>query len=823
MNNKSTDTNLELFNELGSLCTKIKVNEMSKQKEQIIKESPYSDKINEYITSYDEFFYYCSLQLKEAVVTRSALIREIDLELFVTLKGKTNRELMRSGASPFAFDDADGEIELHHIGQDINSPFAELTREEHRQLGNYALLHQNSESWRDDEFKNNIYGKERYNYWKARVDEEYTILCNAPEYPKEKCDFEKLDEVTYGIRDAVEFLFSKSTVDELNYFGELANNYAFSKTMGVNDFEDLTRQMYIDESIKCPKCNSEDYSCNGNYNTSSEKVKRYKCKNCENVFTLKQNSIISNSNLKFFDWMKLINCLYNGYSIEKTAKICGVSPRCVHDNRLKLFYALKLLDDEVKLDGNVVIDETYFPVSYKGNHSKNADFVLPRVQHKRGNENHNTGLGNDVVCVACALDETGNSVARVAGLGAPNYYELMDVFDKCIDKESVTCIYSDKAKASKCFAESKGIPIKQGVMNFKGNNPSYTREGREIDRNLQRIGSYHSRLKKFMRKFVGVSSKLLPGYLYLFAFKEREKTFGNSEFQKLFVILATPNLYKSVEVLAEEYKINTVTKFIPKATKDVTYIKNLEVAKKMGEAYSSGKTQMEIGKEFGVCDTTVRKILKQLELCGYFYFKPEKEIKKKTKKLVYKYEYDERDLEIFNLKENWTGTDTEFLDYIENKYNLKRNYIWSVIASQRKINALKGIKSSDKYEFNDERISTRETYLKIYKEFCPDLEITFDILPSACVNNIPSNQFFFIHNSYLVHRMYLRGVRRLSFEDTINRNRAICVDYLNWQGTGAEFFEVTTKKYFISKIYLYEIICDFFKANPEQYINKLEY
>ena len=821
MNNKFTETNLELFNELNNLCTKIKDNELSKQKEQIRRESPYSDRINDCLTSYDEFFYYCSLQLKEANVTRVSLIREIDLDLFVTIKGKTNRELMHSGCSPFAFDDKAGEIELHHIGQEIDSPFAELTREEHRLLGNYKLLHQNSESWRDDEFKNNIYGKERYNYWKARANEEYTVLCEAPEYPEEKYDFEKLDEVTYGIRDAVEFLFSRSTVDELNYYKELANNYAFSQTVGISDFDDLSRQVYIDEIIKCPKCNSEDYSSNGNYNTSSEKVKRYKCKNCENVFTLKQNSIISNSNLKFFDWMKLINCLYNGYSVEKTAKICGISARCVHDNRLKLFYALKLLDDEVKLEGNVVIDETYFPVSYKGNHSKNPDFDLPRPPHKRGKENHRKGLSDEHICVACALDETGNSVARIAGLGEPNYYELIHAFDKCIDKENVSCIYSDGAKASKCFADSKEIPIKQSVMNYKHNNPSYTREGLEIDRNLQRIGSYHSRLKRFIGGFVGVSSKLLQGYANLFAFKEREKIFGDSEFQKLLKILATPNLYKSVDDLVEEYKAKEVAKLVPKATKENTYIRNFDEAKKMGEEYSSGKTQNEIGEEFGVSATTVGKILKRLELCGYCYFKPET-TKKEARKLVYETRCKERDEEIYNLKLNWSGTDTEFRDYVEKKYNLKRENVWNIIASQKKIGELKGVKASMSFEFIDYRIRTRNNFMDYYKKIKPDEKITYDNLEELSTENISYHQQCWMAWLYIQHNETLKNFNRLSFEDTINRNRAICVDYLNWQGTRREFFEVTTKKYFISEIYLCEIICDFFKANPKQYINKLE-
>ena len=244
---------------------------------------------------------------------------------------------------------------------------------------------------------------------------------------------------------------------------------------------------------------------------------------------------------------------------------------------------------------------------------------------------------------------------------------------------------------------------------------------------------------------------------------------------------------------------------------------------KGGEAYSSGKTQKEIGEDFGVSQNYVFRTLKSLEACGYFYFKPEKEIKKKTKKLIYEAECNERDAEIFYLKQNWTGTDTEFLDYVEKKYNLKRNNIWNIVATQHKINALKGVKASDKYTFRDGRMNTRNIYLNFYKKLRPDLKITYDIIPESNTQNIPIGHLVQLRGCYSVYQMFVRNFKRLSFEDTIKRDKAICVEYLNWQGTSIAFYEYVTKKYFITEIYAKEIICNYFKANPEQYINKLEY
>jgi len=85
--------------------------------------------------------------------------------------GLTNKELMERGRSPI--DAKTGErIELHHIGQSPDSPFAELTsNSEH---GNQtSKLHDNKEeSWRrDPDLNNRFNNEERPDHWKARAQE----------------------------------------------------------------------------------------------------------------------------------------------------------------------------------------------------------------------------------------------------------------------------------------------------------------------------------------------------------------------------------------------------------------------------------------------------------------------------------------------------------------------------------------------------------------------------------------------------------------------------------------------------------------------------
>ena len=59
---------------------------LKRQKKQIAADSPYSEVINKAFSGYGEFSYLLSLGLQEAVVTRRALIRDIDFDLYITDK-----------------------------------------------------------------------------------------------------------------------------------------------------------------------------------------------------------------------------------------------------------------------------------------------------------------------------------------------------------------------------------------------------------------------------------------------------------------------------------------------------------------------------------------------------------------------------------------------------------------------------------------------------------------------------------------------------------------------------------------------------------------
>lgn len=129
--------------------------------------SPYSKEINKYIRTTQELNLYKNCNLVENIITRRALIFPIDKD-FKFVGGITNLERMLRGEAPR--DSVTGEIiELHHIGQKFDSPFAELPRSIHCSTATYTILHDTTiESWRIDKQLTSLTQQEIYNYWQMR-------------------------------------------------------------------------------------------------------------------------------------------------------------------------------------------------------------------------------------------------------------------------------------------------------------------------------------------------------------------------------------------------------------------------------------------------------------------------------------------------------------------------------------------------------------------------------------------------------------------------------------------------------------------------------
>lgn len=140
---------------------------LSQESQDELKEKGYPDSVIESIGSEEEKEIYQDANLEAKKVNgRDALVKkDIDINQKDDF-GRTNLERMEKGLAPL---DKDGNpIELHHIGQKMDSPLAELTRDEHRGKGNDTILHNKQ---KESEINREDFAGERAEHWKARAEQ----------------------------------------------------------------------------------------------------------------------------------------------------------------------------------------------------------------------------------------------------------------------------------------------------------------------------------------------------------------------------------------------------------------------------------------------------------------------------------------------------------------------------------------------------------------------------------------------------------------------------------------------------------------------------
>ena len=277
----------------------------------------------------------------------------------------------------------------------------------------------------------------------------------------------------------------------------LRNILVQSRDSSTDDIDDYVEKNRFSNGRVCVYCGSVHVVRNGHRKDGTQ---RYLCRDCNRSFVVNANSVTANTRKDLEVWKKYIDCMMNGLSVRKSAEICGIHRNTAFIWRHKILDALQNMHDSVRLSGIVEADETFFPVSYKGNHSKSS-FTMPRESRHRGGQVHKKGLSNEQVCVPCAVNRKGQSISRVGKLGKVNRECIEKAFAVRILAKSVLC--TDKEKSYRKYSTEHEIKL---IQLDKG-------EIKKGIYHIQHINNYHSRLKEFIDRFKGVSTKYLNNYL----------------------------------------------------------------------------------------------------------------------------------------------------------------------------------------------------------------------------------------------------------------------------------------------------------------------
>ena len=272
----------------------------------------------------------------------------------------------------------------------------------------------------------------------------------------------------------------------------------------------------VQKAEKCRKCGADQIVKFGKDKNGKQ---RYKCKCCGATFTETSYSAISRTRFSEDVWETYIHLLLVGASLEECAFQCGISVRTAFIWRHKILNALQNDQDNRVMAGIIEADEKYYSLSFKGNHKKSKDFVMPREPYSRGTDNRSNNLPK--ACVMCAVERNGQSYGEVLGVGQSTKKMVTYAFEKRVVPDSI--MLSDGGKAISNYLAKKDkiehITLKSSMSgSHKGGDP----EIRGIY-HIQTVNNFHKRLDDFLRPYNGVATKYLNHYVSLYVWIENHK------------------------------------------------------------------------------------------------------------------------------------------------------------------------------------------------------------------------------------------------------------------------------------------------------------
>ena len=300
-----------------------------------------------------------------------------------------------------------------------------------------------------------------------------------------------------GLKEVITSYNNLSFSDRIVFYSTISNNIPFTE-----DMQSFLADRRFDGGNSCIYCEGTHVVKNGKRKDGTQS---YLCRDCHRSFIPSSDSITSRTRKSVSVWTTYLKCMMDQKTLKKTSEECNISISTAFTWRHKILDTLDELTEKAYLTGTVEADETFFNVSYKGNHSHSDRFAMPRDAHKRGNDIHTNGLSSEKVCVPCAVDDAGRSYAKPGKLGKVSSECIERILGEKIAPGATLC--TDQERAYLLYAGRNNLKLMQMDTDCR----TVHKDGRIYG--IQRINAYHSRLKTFIRKFHGVSTKYLGNYI----------------------------------------------------------------------------------------------------------------------------------------------------------------------------------------------------------------------------------------------------------------------------------------------------------------------
>jgi transposase-like protein len=249
---------------------------------------------------------------------------------------------------------------------------------------------------------------------------------------------------------------------------------------------------------RCPDCGGEQIGAWG----KAHGLPRYRCRDCCRTFNALTGTSLARLRRKG-NWQGFGVALQEDQSIRRSAAICGIAHSTAFRWRHRF---LSVARQTQTLCGIVEANETFFRRSYKGARlwSPTSDKPPPRPKsRRRGLSSRTSGASlRERVLVLIMRDRSGNTTQVVlSGLGA---YDFHDAIKPHVAKDALLC--SDGARPFAFAAREIGL-------HHEALNTGAGERTRDDVFHIQNVNAWDSRLKEWMHRFHGVSTRYLSHYL----------------------------------------------------------------------------------------------------------------------------------------------------------------------------------------------------------------------------------------------------------------------------------------------------------------------
>jgi len=296
----------------------------------------------------------------------------------------------------------------------------------------------------------------------------------------------------YGIeiQEKIKMLFKKLDISEQR---KVLHELEFKSKVMVSNAK-------IMPVSSCPYCDSKRLSKNGHRGA----VQRYKCKDCQKIFSGTTGTFIHGikDREKFERYLKIM--IEHYLPLKEMAAKVGISIQTAFDWRHKILSGLRNSPEVFK--GITEIDDVWFLYSQKGRKGL-------KYSRKRGGS-HRQGDNKYQVKLLITADRQKHKDLSVVKIGRITKADIQRTIGGKFDENSV--LVSDRHRSIASFAKSEGIQHKS----FKASK--HTAGG---DFHIQTVNNYSSRLKRIINQDLrGVSTKYLQNYSNWFGEMEEIKS-----------------------------------------------------------------------------------------------------------------------------------------------------------------------------------------------------------------------------------------------------------------------------------------------------------